>query len=47
MLLQALEARILGSHTSCVALGKFLKLLLWVRVGSLFPCWEVGMTPTL
>lgn len=28
MLLQALEARILGSHTSCVALGKFLPLCL-------------------
>lgn len=21
--------------------------VLWVGVGSLFPCWEVGMTPTL
>ena len=28
MLLQALEARILGSHTSCVALGKFRPLCL-------------------
>lgn len=28
MLLQPLEAHILGSHTSCVALGKFLPLSL-------------------